>query len=976
VQRVAFLGTRRAPARPSIDADTLERALRDVVRGEVRFGAGDRALYSTDASNYRHEPLGVVVPRTVDDVVEAMAVCARYDAPVFARGGGTSLAGQCCNVGVVFDCSKYLRGIRELDPGARRAWVEPGVVLDDLRDAAERHQLTFGPDPSTHTHCTLGGMIGNNSCGVHSVMAGMTADNVESLDILTYDGTLMTVGATTEDEYDAIVRAGGRRAEIYAALRDLRDKYADAIRGGFPDIPRRVSGYNLPALLPENGFDVAKALVGSESTCVMVLGARVRLVASPPFRTLVVLGFRDVAEAADHAAELVAFPGVIGLEGMDDELVEDMRLNHIHVDDIDVLPSGAGWLIVEVGAATADEAAAHADAVRAHAERLPAPPSARVVSDPEEQHRLWAVREAGLGATARVPGQRDGWPGWEDSSVPPERLGDYLRELHALFDRYGYDASLYGHFGQGCVHCRITFDLETAPGIEQWRTFLHDAARLVTGFGGSISGEHGDGQQRSELLPIMFGDELVEAFRAFKSIWDPHGRMNPGKVVDPRPLTADLRLGADFAPTRPKTHFAFRDDDRDFTRATMRCVGIGNCRQEGHGTMCPSYMVTHEEKHSTRGRARLLFEMIEGRTLENGWRDEAVRDALDLCLSCKGCKGECPVHVDMATYKAEFLAHYYRGRVRPRAAYAIGQVMYAARLGSRVPRLANAVTQSRVLAPVIKRIGGVAPQRDIPRLASIPFDTWFRDHPAQAHAPRGDVLLWVDTWNNFFSPDIARAAVRVLEHAGYRVRIPEQRLCCGRPLYDYGFLNQARRFLEHTLASLVDDVRGGVPVVGLEPSCLSVFRDELTDVLDHSRDASRLSSLTATLGELLMSNDVPVPQVGGKALVHGHCHHKSVLDFDADLQVMRRAGVDVDVVDSGCCGMAGSFGFEAEHYDVSVACGERALLPAVRGAAADTVVVTDGFSCREQILQTTGQRAIHLAELLARGLPESEGIHE
>ena len=412
---------------------------------------------------------------------------------------------------------------------------------------------------------------------------------------------------------------------------------------------------------------------------------RVRLVPSPPVRRLIVLGFADVSDAADHAAEFVAIDGVIGLEGIDEQLVEDMRLNHIHVDDIDVLPRGQGWLIVEVGARTDEEATAYAEAVHASAARLPDPPSVRIVSDQTEQERLWKVREAGLGATARVPGRRDGWPGWEDSSVPPERLGDYVRELRKLFDRYGYDASLYGHFGQGCVHCRITFDLESTPGIEQWRSFLHDAARLVTAFGGSLSGEHGDGQQRAELLPIMFGDELVEAFRAFKAIWDPHGRMNPGKIVDARPLTADLRLGAEFAPERPKTHFAFRDDDRDFTRATLRCVGIGNCRQEGHGTMCPSYMVTHEEKHSTRGRARLLFEMMEGRTLEDGWRDDSVREALDLCLSCKGCKGECPVHVDMATYKAEFLAHYYRGRLRPRTAYAIGQVMYAARLGSRRP---------------------------------------------------------------------------------------------------------------------------------------------------------------------------------------------------------------------------------------------------------------------------------------------------
>jgi FAD/FMN-containing dehydrogenase/Fe-S oxidoreductase len=960
----------KRPAGAGSPTAELAADLAAVVRGEVRFGDGDRAMYSTDASNYRQAPIGVVVPRTVDDIVAALAVCRRHHVPVLGRGGGTSLAGQCCNAAVVFDCSKYLRGIDDLDTESRRAVVQPGVVLDDLRDRAETVHLTFGPDPSTHDHCTLGGMIGNNSCGVHSVMAGMTADNVESLDIVTYDGVRMRVGATHDDDLTAIIAGGGRRGEIYAALRDLRDRYADVIRARFPRIPRRVSGYNLPALLPENGFDVAKALVGSECTCVMVLGATVRLVPSPPVRHVVVLGFRNIDVAADHVAEFVDMPGVIGLEGMDDELVEDMRRNGIHVGDVSVLPDGRGWLIVEVGAWDDTDTRAHVAAVQSRAESLPDAPTIAVIEDPQQQERLWRVREAGLGATARVPGQADGWPGWEDSSVPPERLGAYLRKLRALFDQYGYRASLYGHFGQGCVHCRVTFGLESGPGVAHWRAFLNDAAELVTSFGGSISGEHGDGQQRAELLPIMFGANLVEAFREFKSIWDPDHMMNPGKVVDARPITSDLRLGPDFDPPLVETHFSFDADGGDFARATLRCVGIGECRREDHGTMCPSYMVTHEEKHSTRGRAHLLFEMMEGRTLEDGWRSEAVRDALDLCLSCKGCKSDCPVHVDMATYKAEFLSHYYARRIRPRSAYAIGQIMYTARLAAKVPKLANALTHMRLTAKPLKWLAGVAPEREVPRFADQTFRTWFEQRRT-APGPRGPVLLWVDTWNNFFTPEIAVAATRVLEATGYEVRIPKTQLCCGRPLYDYGFLRQARRFLDRTITALRADVRAGVPLVGLEPSCVSVFRDEPPNMLPRSRDASRLAEATVTLGELLRRDDVDVPRTGGRALVHGHCHHKSVLDFGADVDVLRGGGVDVEVLDSGCCGMAGSFGFEAEHYDVSLACGERVLLPAARSAEPDQMIVTDGFSCREQIRQATGRRALHLAEVLARGIDRS-----
>ncbi|HET7340144.1 MAG TPA: FAD-linked oxidase C-terminal domain-containing protein, partial [Methylomirabilota bacterium] len=701
---------------------TLAADLRGAVRGEVRFDAGSRALYATDASNYRQVPLGVVVPRDVADVVATVATARRHGAPVLPRGGGTSLAGQCCNVAVVLDFSKRMHRLLELDVAGRRARVEPGIVLDALREAAAPHGLTFGPDPSTHSHCTLGGMLGNNSCGVHSVMTefygpgARTSDNLEALEVLTYDGLRLRVGATSDAEHERIVAGGGRPAEIYRRLRALRDRHADAIRRRFPTIPRRVSGYDLTALLPEHGFNVARALAGSEGTCVTILEATLTLVPTPAARSLLVLGYPSVYEAGDHVPEIRRHRP-IGLEGMDDRLVDDMIRKRLHPQDVKLLPDGRGWLLVEFGGDSKADADERARALMAELARAPAPPTMKLFDDPTQEHVIWTVRESGLGATARVPGAKDTWEGWEDSSVAPERLGDYLRGLRALFERYGYACALYGHFGQGCVHTRIDFDLVTAEGIRRFRAFLDDAADLVLRHGGSLSGEHGDGQSRAELLGQMYGPELVGAFREFKAIWDPEGRMNPGKIVDPYRITENLRLGTTYAPPQWPTHFTFADDDGAFSRATLRCVGVGECRREHGGVMCPSYMVTREEKHSTRGRARLLWEMLQGDVVRGGWRDRHVREALDLCLACKGCKSDCPMNVDMATYKAEFLSHYYAGRLRPPAAYAMGLIHWWARLASLMPRAANLLTHAPLVDRVAKLCADVHPQRTIPSFA-------------------------------------------------------------------------------------------------------------------------------------------------------------------------------------------------------------------------------------------------------------------
>jgi FAD/FMN-containing dehydrogenase/Fe-S oxidoreductase len=943
---------------PASAARELERDLRKAIEGEVRFDTGSRALYATDGSNYRQTPIGVVVPKTIDDVLLTVEQCRRHGAPLLARGGGTSLAGQCCNVAVVLDFTKYLNKLIDLDPKTKTARVQPGIVLDWLRNEAERHHLTFGPDPSTHNHNTLGGMIGNNSCGTHSVMAGKTEENVIDLDILTYDGVRMRVGATAEEEYQRILTEGGRRAEIYQGLRQIASRHGDEIRRRFPHIPRRVSGYNLPDLLQENGFNVARALVGTESTCALTLEATVKLVWSPPGRSLVVLGYPDIYRAGDHVTDILEFKP-IACEALDALLVENMKIKGLHPRDLKLLPEGRGWLLVEFGGEdrkdSDNQARRMMDGLKKHHDA----PTMKLYDDPEQEHLVWQIREAGLGATAWVPGEPETWEGWEDSAVPPDKVGPYLRELCELYEKHGYEGALYGHFGQGCIHTRITFDLVTAEGITNYRSFMDDATSLVVKFGGSLSGEHGDGQSKAEFLPKMYGAEICDAFREFKTIWDLEGKMNPGKIVDPYPITENLRLGTNFAPKEPETHFHFIHDKGSFTHAAMRCVGIGECRRQEKGTMCPSYRATMEEKHSTRGRAHLLFEMMRGDVIRDGWKSEEVFDALDLCLSCKGCKGDCPVNVDMATYKAEFLSHHYEGRVRPRYAYAMGWINRWARVASHAPRLANTLAR----LPGAKLIAGISPKRETPQFAPVTFKEWFRKRGTQ-NKGKPEVILWADTFNNYFHPHVAAAATEVLEDAGFRVTVPRAPLCCGRPLYDYGFLDDANELLGEILTSLKPSIEAGTPVVAIEPSCLAVFRDELLDMRSHDEDAKRLSGQVFTLAEFLTRQNYQPPVLHEDVVVHGHCHQKAIISMDAEKQLFEAMGAKAEILDDGCCGMAGSFGFEEHKYDLSMQIYEHKLGPRLREVPAQRLVVADGFSCKTQIEQATARRPLHLAELL------------
>jgi FAD/FMN-containing dehydrogenase/Fe-S oxidoreductase len=1026
-----------APWSALTDASGLAEGLRRSLRGEVRFDQSSRALYATDASNYRQIPIGVVLPRDGDDVLATISTCREFGAPLLCRGGGTSLSGQCCNVAVVLDFSKYMSRILEIDPARRIARVQPGIVLDRLRSAAEKFHLTFAPDPASHASCTIGGMIGNNSCGVHSVMAGKTDDNIEELEVVTYDGVRLKLGQNQiHVAADALVRPPGsnesnvdrsrrgelsgnessggsrprlsggedpsgrsdsagsdsaRAAQIYNALKQIGDQYADLIRQRFPNIPRRVSGYNLNYLLPENGFHIARALVGSEGTCATVLEATCRLVESPPQRVLLVVAYPDIYRCADSVPEIMQHRP-IGLEGFDDLLVYYTRTKGINPEGLALLPEGGGWLMVEFGGQTAREAESYARALIDALQRSSNPPQTRLYSG-QQAKRIWEIRESSLGATSHVPGEPLNWEGWEDAAVAPEKLGAYLRDLRRMMAAFGYKGSLYGHFGHACVHTRLNFDLESKEGIAKFRRFVEEAADLVVSYGGSLSGEHGDGQARAELLPKMFGPELMQAFRQFKSAWDPEWKMNPGKVIDPYKLDQNLRLGGNYAPWQPETRFQFPDDHGSLAHATLRCVGVGKCRREEGGVMCPSYRATQEEEHSTRGRAHLLWEMTQGEVIRDGWRSQEVKQSLDLCLACKGCKSDCPVSVDVATYKAEFLSHYYEGRLRPRSAYAFGNIDLWARLASHAPGLVNLATQLPFLRDLAKMAAGIPKQRSIPAFAPETFKAWFRRRsenrswrggrirplrqakrasgmgPAPAPAAR-TVLLWADTFNNYFLPNTAKAAVEVLETAGYRVIVPQANLCCGRPLYDFGMLDRAQVLLLEVLDALSPEIAAGVPVIGLEPSCVAVFRDELLNLFPHDERAQALARQTFLLSEFLdrESGNSPLPRFERKALLHGHCHHKSIMRMTAEESLLRRMGVDFQSPAPGCCGMAGSFGFEHDKYDISMAIGELELLPAVRKAPADWLIIADGFSCREQIAQGTDRHALHLAEVLQMAL--------
>jgi len=956
----------------------LEAELRRAVRGEVGFDVTSRALVTMDASNYRRVPLGVVAPRDADDVAAVLAVCRERGVPVVARGGGTSIAGQATGTGVVLDFTRHMNRLVSLDPAARTAVVQPGLVLDRLQEATAPHGLRFGPDPSTHGRCTLGGMIGNNSCGSHSVAWGTTADSVRELDIVTARGERL--------------RPGKDWAGAPAGLRPLVEGELARLRTGFPELPRRISGYALDALLPEKGADVARSFCGSEGTLGIVTEAVVRLVEAPRARALAVLAYADEGAAAEAAAGLLPY-GPLTVEGMAADLVPSGGAG---------LPRGGAWLFVETGGDSEGEARARAETIVRAADVL----DSLVVTDPAGQRALWRIREDASGTATRMPDGSEAWPGWEDCAVPPQRLGPYLREFRHLLTSHGLRGTPYGHFGDGCIHVRIDFDLLTEPGIARFRRFSEELAELVVAHGGSLSGEHGDGQARAELLPKMYGPELVALFERAKAVWDPDDLLNPGMLVRPSPLDSNLRFSV--LPGAPvDVAFGYPTDGGDFSAAVRRCVGVAKCRTTsaaGASVMCPSFRATGEERHSTRGRARLLHEMLAGEVVTDGWRSTEVRDALDLCLSCKGCRSDCPVEVDMATYKAEFLHHHYEGRRRPAAHYSMGWLPLWLRwvTRTRTAGLVNSLAAVGPLAALAKRLGGIAPERELPRVASETFSSWWwrRTKAQTRRMPAGVgewddspafVVLWPDTFTEHFAPDVGKAALRVLEAAGLTVmRTPwmkgkkswmkgtsgRARVCCGLTYISTGQLDRARTVLRRTLDLLDPFLHPGsgtdVPAfVVLEPSCAAALRTDLPELLHDDPRAARLAGAVVTFAEALekYAPDWTPPTVDRPVTGQTHCHQHAVLGDAPDRRLREAAGLTGELT-GGCCGLAGNFGFEKGHFEVSKACAEERLLPAVRQAPGDTVVLADGFSCRTQLAQLAGVQGRHLAEVLAEALGE------
>ena len=941
---------------------TVEARLREILDDRVRADAGTRALFASDASLYRTLPTLVAEPESVDELAAVVRACAETGTSVTMRGAGTSIAGNALGAGVVV-ATRSLARILELDPLAGYAVVEPGVVLDDLNAAAARYGLRVGPDPSTHSRCTLGGMIGNNACGSHSVIWGTTAQNILGLDVIRSDGTKVRLTSPDAPPRPADPAWPGLDGPLAYELRAFTADHEELIRSELPSWPRRVSGYALDWLLPERGPDHAKALVGTEGTCAVVARAVVRLVRPPAARALLVLGFDDDIRGAD------AVPALLTAEPFTVESLSAELLSLAHAEAADVgLPAGGAWLMVEARADDPASARAHAESLAAAIGRTLDAPDVRFIDDPQALAALWRIREDGAGHSARFADGTKGWPGFEDSAVPPERLGAYLKDLRGLLAEHEMQAISYGHYGEGCLHLRVGFGLDAPDGPQRYERFVSDAADLVVRHGGSLSGEHGDGRSRGPLLERQFSPQLIEAFAAFRRTWDPSGRLNPRVIVDPPPLTADLRAAA---PTRLPiaTQQAFSEDGGDFRSAVERCIGVGRCvSTQGVAQMCPSYRATRDEQHSTRGRARLLQEMIVGDLADVGWRSTEVHDALDLCLSCRGCVSECPTGVDMAAYKAEFLDHHYRRRLRPMSHYSLGWLPVWLKATARVPRLVNAITQPRLTRRLFSKLAGIAPTRGIPRIAHRTFTRDWRPRP-RPDAPHGRVVLWPDTYNDHLTPEVGHAAVRVLEDAGFEVTVPKRWVCDGLTWHSTGQLGTARRVLQWSLGA--PELGGDEPVLVLEPSSATMLRADLPQLLPGDPRAERLARRVTTLAELLDRVEYTAPPSRTDevaAIAQPHCHQQAVLGLEADRRVCERNGIRVGEELTGCCGLAGNFGAEAGHEAVSQKVAELSLVPALE-ADPDAPVLADGFSCRTQIESLSGRRARHLAEVLAERLP-------
>ena len=949
------------------------------MRERLRTDLTTRAAYISDASIFRRVPQAVLEVRSEADIALGIEYAKAEGLSITSRGGGTSVAGNAIGEGLVLDTSRYFNKILDIDPEAKTARIQPGVICDQLRDAAAQYGLTYGPDPSTHSRCTVGGMVANNACGSHSLAWGTAADNVVSMKIMLGDGSVVEVNAdgTNSDELDGKLKA-------------LRDANLKELRTELGRFARQVSGYGMHYLLPENGFNVAKALAGSEGTLGVITELVVRLVEKPKHTALAVLAFETVFDAAAAAASLRR-PGLATAEGMGGDLLDALRSRPGQQSAGSNLPGmgaanrggvakAGGWLFCETAGQTIEQARSIADELvqSAYDAAAGAAIDAVVVTDHAEARTLWKIREASAGIVTRLPDGGEAWPSWEDSAVPPENLAGYLRDLYALMDAHGLRGIPFGHFGEGCVHVRISFDLGTNEGVAIFRQFMEQAADTVAKHGGSLSGEHGDGRARSELLTRMYSSKMMKAFASFKAAFDPEGLFNPGVLVNPERIDESLRPGPGQRSFELTPVHALSRDKGSLVNAVNRCVGVGLCRSD-EGAMCPSFQGTHDEVNSTRGRARVLSEMFRGTTLPDAYKSEEVKDALDLCLSCKACASECPVNVDMATYKSEFLHKFYEGRIRPMAHYTMGWLPKLTHWMHKVPgaaSLANTVLRIDAVQRLVKKVGGIEPTRKMITFSGESLQRWAaKRKETEAESPQGTVVLWPDSFNNHLDTGPGQAAVEVLETLGYRVIIPEGFVCCGLTWHSTGQLDTARKVIKHTLDVMEPLVKAGYPVIGLEPSCTVMLGHEITELVPEDPRAAALSAAVVPFADLIAkhvpadgkpSAGWPFEQLNVGAVSQVHCHERSQGDHGSSSAVLRSIGIDEREIETGCCGLAGNWGFEPGHAELSRSLGERELFPAIRNRAQDDVVLADGFSCRTQIAEGTEARGMHLAQVLLK----------
>lgn len=935
------------------DASALVSELKREVKGAVSNKSITRAEYSTDASNYRVLPLVVIEPRDIEDILVVSQISRDQRIPLTMRGGGTSVAGNSIGTGIIVDTSVHMNRILEIDTAGQTARVQPGTVLQHLQIEAARHGLRFGPDPSTQSRATFGGSIGNNACGPHALAYGKTADNVLALDVI--DGK----GKRFIAERDLTVVSG---------LTELVNRNLGILRTEFGTFDRQVSGYSLEHLLPEKGKNLAAALVGTEGTLVTLLEATVKLVKLAPAPVLVVLGYPTMAEAADDVPNLLRHKP-LAMEGMDARLIDVARARST-ARDFPELPTGRGWLMIEVGGETPGDALAAAEKLANDS----ATNQVKILPAGDEAKALWRLRADGSGYAGRTERGRQAWPGWEDAAVPPANLGKYLREMDLLMKKYSLEGVPFGHFGDGCVHVRADFPLEQDGKV--FRGFIGEATDLVLSLGGSPSGEHGDGRARSELLERMYSPQAISLFQAVKDIFDPNNLLNPGVIVKPRKLDIDLRRPS-AAPILKSGGFAFGEDDGDFTNAVHRCVGIGKCRADNSASgdfMCPSFQATKNETDVTRGRSRILQELARGSFGDRAWNSPEVKESLDLCLSCKACASDCPAEVDMAKYKSEVLFRSYQNKVRPVSHYSLGWLPRWAALAKRVPRIVNTLTQAPLVRPLILTLGGMDRRRSIPKFATRGFLKGERDLEKKSGSNaslRPQIVLWVDSFSDSFAPSVPNAAKKILEQIGYEVIIPTQDACCGLTWISTGQLTGAKKRLINLLDVLGPYAEAGLQIVGLEPSCTAVLRSDLLDLLPQDPRTKKVAKATHTFAEILtrvanvegLSWDPP-DLADTTIVIQPHCHQHSVMGFRDDLEVLKSTGVSFTTL-AGCCGLAGNFGMENGHYDISVAVAENALLPAIRKADSKTIFVADGFSCRTQADQLAGIKGTSLVELLA-----------